>query len=63
MKFAFVMLGLCLGGCTLADRNAIAVGLCERTNGCTVTKNATDYGPPQGSAMENRKPVSKTTKR
>ncbi|QDZ08381.1 hypothetical protein FPZ24_13630 [Sphingomonas panacisoli] len=63
MKRAILPLFLCLGGCTTADRNVLAVGLCERTAGCTVTRNEPDYGPPQVRAMENRKPVSKTTEK
>lgn len=62
-KLAIALSLLFLGGCTTVDRNLMAVGLCERTAGCTVTRTQPDYGPPQVSAMENRKPVSKTTQK
>lgn len=63
MKPALIVLALCLAGCTTVDRNIVAVGLCERTPGCTVTKTPRDDGPPQVRAMEDRKPVSRTTEK
>jgi hypothetical protein len=63
VKLIASLLILTLGGCTLADRNAVAVGMCQRTAGCTVTTQPSTYGPPQVQAMENRKPVSKTTEK
>ena len=63
MRFGVALLMVGLGGCTTADRNLVAVGLCERTAGCTVTREPRDEGPPQVRAMENRKPVSKTTEK
>lgn len=63
LRLGVVVLAIGIGGCTLEQRNVVAVGLCERTAGCTVTKNLSDNGPPQVSAMENRKPVSRTTEK
>lgn len=63
MKPVIALVFLCLAGCTTAERNVVAVGLCARTEGCTVTRTPRDDGPPQVRAMEDRKPVSKTTEK
>ncbi len=63
MKPAIALSLLCLAACTTAERNVVAVGLCGRTAGCTVTRTPRDDGPPQVRAMEDRKPVSRTTEK
>jgi hypothetical protein len=63
LKLLLIICVVSLGGCTLADRNVVALTLCQRTAGCTVSSEPTSYGPPQVQAMEGRTKASKTTEK
>ena len=36
-----------LAGCTLPQRNGVALALCEASSGCTTSDAARDYAGPQ----------------
>jgi hypothetical protein len=62
IRAAVMALLAATGGCTYADRNKLAVGVCERTAGCTVTDERERRGPLQVQAMEHPR-KAKTTER
>lgn len=58
MKTVAVILLMGLSGCTLADRNALALTMCERSPNCHASGRPEIYGPPQVRALEH--PVQPT---
>ena len=50
-RTAALIAALPLAGCATTP-NDIALGICEQSQGCTVTDHTPLYGPPQQQALE-----------
>ncbi|PCD03761.1 hypothetical protein COC42_05290 [Sphingomonas spermidinifaciens] len=47
-----VFMILALGGCTTTDRNRVAFSLCDRTPGCTTSRDEPTAGPEHQREVE-----------
>ena len=51
MRAIFVLTFLALAGCTLEDRNELAVDLCGDISNCHVDDRSSHQGPPHEQAI------------